>query len=78
MRLFFHAWRDDRRLADETGLEVADLGQARILAARALGEMARDALYSAVDPLVIGIDIAADDETILTRLRLAFTADPEV
>lgn len=51
MRFFSHAWRGVHCFADETGLEVPDRLQARTLAARALGEMARDALYASADPV---------------------------
>lgn len=77
MRFFFHAWRDDHCFADETGLELPDLPQARTLAARALGEMAKDALYASADPVLIGIDIVGQSGAVEARLRLTFMADAE-
>lgn len=73
---FFHTWRDDQRSADETGLDLHHQAQAHSLAARDLGEMARDLLHGSSDDVVLGIDIADADGALLARLRLAYTLKP--
>jgi hypothetical protein len=75
-QFYFHTWRDDRRSADETGLDLSHQAQARDLAARDLGEMARDLLHASPKDVVLGIDIADADGRLLARLRLAYTLKP--
>ena len=79
---YFHTWRDDQRLADEIGLDLRDGAQACGLAARDLGEMARDLLHVSAEGATLGIDIVDIDGVLLVRLRLDFTVEllskPEV
>lgn len=72
---YFHSWRGDLRLADDVGLELGDQAQARGLAARDLGEMARDLLQASSKAATLGIDIVDVEGELLARLRLAFTVD---
>ncbi len=72
---YFHSWRDDQRLADETGLELPSLAQACDLAARDLGEMARELLHVSSHVATLGIDVADIKGTVLARLRLGFTVE---
>jgi len=70
---YFHSWRGDERLADELGLELQGPAQARDLAARDLGEMAREHLHASSEILTLGIDIANAEGAVLARLRLNFS-----
>jgi hypothetical protein len=70
---YFHAWRGDQRLADEVGLELPDQAQACGLAARDLGEMARDLLHGSAKAATLGIDVVNVEGAFLARLRLDFT-----
>lgn len=72
---YFHTWRDDQRLADELGLELRDDAQACNLAARDLGEMARDLLHVSAQAATLGIDIVDIRGVLLARLRLDFTVE---
>ena len=72
---YFHTWRGDQRLADEVGLELRDQAQARDLAARDLGEMARDLLHASATAATLGIDIVDVEGAFLERLRLDFTVE---
>lgn len=72
---FFHTWQGDQRLADDVGLELRDPEQAHGLAARDLGEMARDLLHGSSQPARLGIDIADAGGVVLTRLTLVFTVE---
>ena len=74
---FFHTWRGDQWSADEIGLDLQRQSQAHGLAARDLGEMARDLLHVSSDDMVLGIDIVDAEGTLLARLRLAYTLKPE-
>ena len=73
---YFHTWRDDRRSADEAGLDLPDQTRARDLAARDLGEMARDFLHASPKDVALGIDVTDADGRLLARLRLAYTLKP--
>ena len=70
---YFHTWRDAERSADETGLDLTHQAQARDLAARDLGEMARDLLHASPKDVTLGIDITDADGRLLSRLRLVYT-----
>jgi hypothetical protein len=70
---YFHTWRGDERLADESGVNLADQAQAHSLALRGLGEMARDFLHTAPEGEWLGIDIVGSDGAVLERLRLDFS-----
>lgn len=72
---YFHSWRGDHRLADEVGLELGDRVQACDLAARDLGEMARDVLQASSQAETLGVDIVDLDGTVLARLRLNFSVE---
>lgn len=72
---YFHSWRDEQRLADEVGLELPDLAQACDLAARDLGEMARELLHVSSQVATLGVDIADTQGAVLARLRLGFTVE---
>ena len=73
---YFHTWRDDRRSADETGLDLPHQTQACDLAARDLGEMARDLLHASPKDVALGVDITDADGRMLAQLRLAYTLRP--
>jgi len=75
-QFYFHTWRDDQRLSDETGLDLPHQTQAHDLAARDLGEMARDLLHVSAKDVALGIDIVDGDGALLARLRLAYTLKP--
>ena len=70
---YFHTWRGEERLADEVGLDLLSQAQAHDLAARDLGEMARDTLHGSSKAATLGIDIADGDGAVLARLSLVFT-----
>ncbi|MBI1684133.1 DUF6894 family protein [Caulobacter hibisci] len=72
---YFHTWRGDQRLADDVGLELRDSEQAQDLAARDLGEMARDLLHGSSQAARLGIDIADAGGVVLARLTLVFTLE---
>lgn len=72
---YFHTWRGDQWLADEVGLELWDQAQACDLAARDLGEMARDLLHGSAAAATLGIDIVDVEGAFLARLRLDFTVE---
>jgi hypothetical protein len=72
---YFHTWRDNERLADDVGLELRDPEQAHGLAARDLGEMARDLLHASSQAARLGIDIADAAGVVLARLTLVFTLE---
>ena len=72
---YFHTWRGGRRLADEVGLELPDQAQACDLAARDLGEMARDLLRVSDRAATLGIDVVDLEGDLLARLRLDFTVE---
>ena len=74
---FFHSWRGDQRSGDDVGLDLAHRTQAQDLAARDLGEMARDVLHGSAMAMTLGIDIADADGLLLARLRLAYTFEIE-
>ena len=73
---FFPTWLGDQQLADEAGLELDSPTEARGLAARGLGDMARDVLNTAPGPVRLGVDILDGDGAVLMRLRLVFTIEP--
>jgi hypothetical protein len=73
---YFHTWRDERRSADETGLDLPHQTQAHDLAARDLGEMARDLLHVSPKDVALGIDLTDAEGGLLARLRLVYTLKP--
>ena len=56
-------------------MSLAKSAQARDLAARDLGEMARDHLHVSATAATLGIDIVDVDGAFLERLRLDFTVE---
>ena len=72
---YLHTWRGDQRLDDEVGLDMQSQAQACDLAARDLGEMARELLRVSAKVATLGIDVADIDGAVLARLRLGFTVD---
>ncbi len=73
---YFHTWRGEQRSADETGLDLAHESQARDLAARDLGEMARDLLRASPADMALRIDIADAEGALLATLRLDYYLKP--
>ena len=72
---YFHTWRDDQRLADEVGLDMPSQALACDLAARDLGEMARELLHVSSKVATLGVDIADTKGMVLARLRLEFVVE---
>jgi len=73
-RYFFDYDDGDQFIVDEVGLEVADLETARMLACRALGDMARDGL-TAGDRREFSINVRGETGEVFLHATLTFAVD---
>ena len=72
-RYYFPTWQADRRIQDDEGVELATTGEALVLAAQSLGDLARDLLFGAAETgLAMGVDVVRADGVVLARLRLDY------
>lgn len=74
LRCFFDTDDGESFIADEVGLEVADLSAAKEMACQALGDMARDGLACG-DRREFSISVRCETGEVVLHATLTFTAE---
>jgi hypothetical protein len=72
-RYFFDTRDDDEVIVDDVGIELADVAQARLFAARSLAELALDALPGATRRC-LGVDVSDEQHRPILTTELTYEA----